>query len=66
MLWEMFEGLMMDLASDTDEQRTLLPAEVTVNTRCLAMLATPTRERAAGRKRLINIKQTLANRELTT
>ncbi|KAF3847994.1 hypothetical protein F7725_021022 [Dissostichus mawsoni] len=37
MLWERFEGLMMELASDTDEQRTLLPAEVTVNTRCLAM-----------------------------
>lgn len=37
---------MMELVSDTDEQVTA-PAEATVKTRCLAMFATPMRERAA-------------------
>lgn len=46
MLWEMCAGLMMELVSETDEQTTPL-AEATVKTRCLAMFATPMRERAA-------------------
>lgn len=37
---------MMELVSETDEQVTA-PAEATVKTRCLAMFATPMRERAA-------------------
>lgn len=36
----------MELVSETDEQTTV-PGEATVRTRCLAMLANPTRERAA-------------------
>lgn len=39
-------GLMMELVSETDEQ-TMVPGEATVRTRCLAMFATPMRERAA-------------------
>lgn len=39
-------GLMMELVSERDEQR-MVPGEATVRTRCLAMFATPTRERAA-------------------
>lgn len=36
----------MELVSETDEQTTG-PDEATVKTRCLAMFANPTRERAA-------------------
>lgn len=39
-------GLMMELVSDTEEQ-TMVAGEATVRTRCLAMFATPMRERAA-------------------
>lgn len=39
-------GLMMELLSKTEEQ-TVAPGEATVTTRCLAMFATPMRERAA-------------------
>lgn len=46
MLWEVCAGLMMVLVSETDEQTTA-PAEATAKTRCLAMFANPTRERAA-------------------
>lgn len=46
MLREVCAGLMMELVSETDEQMTP-PAEATARTRCLAMFATPIRERAA-------------------
>lgn len=39
----------MELVSDTDEQ-TKVPGEAMVRTRCLAMFATPMRERAAKDK----------------
>lgn len=47
-------GLMMELVSETDEQ-TMVPGEATVRTRCLAMFATPMRERAA-KDSLVNTK----------
>lgn len=40
---------MMELVSETDEQ-TMVLGEATVRTRCLAMFATPMRERAAKNK----------------
>lgn len=46
MLWEVCAGLMMEVVSDTDEQKTA-PAEATVKARCRAMFASPWRERAA-------------------
>lgn len=46
MLWEVRAGLMMELVSETVEQMTPL-AEATVTTRCLAIFATPIRERTA-------------------
>lgn len=42
----MCAGLTMELVSVIDEQTTVL-AEATVRLRCLAMLATPMRDRAA-------------------
>lgn len=47
-------GLMMELLSETEEQ-TMVPGEATVRTRCLAMFATPMRERAA-KDSLVNTK----------
>lgn len=44
--WEVCIGLMMELVSETDEQ-TMVLGDATVRTRCLAMLATSIRERAA-------------------
>lgn len=54
MPWEVCTGLMMELVSETDEQ-TMVPGEATVRTRCLAMFATPMRERAA-KDSLVNTK----------
>lgn len=47
--WEVFVGLTMELVSETDEQ-TMVFGEATVRTRCLAMFATPMRERATKNK----------------
>lgn len=46
MLWVVWAGLMKELLSETEEQTTPL-GDATVRTRCLAMFATPTRERTA-------------------
>lgn len=54
MPWEVCMGLMMELLSETEEQ-TMVPGEATVRTRCLAMFATPMRERAA-KDSLVNTK----------
>lgn len=48
-------GLMMELVSETDEQ-TMVLGEATVRTRCLAMFATPMRERAAKNKVEFKVK----------
>ena len=44
--WDACAGLIMELLSGTEEQ-TMVPGEATARTRCLAMFATPMRERAA-------------------
>lgn len=46
MLWVVCAGLMKELVSETEEQ-TMPFGEDTVTTRCLAMFATPMRERTA-------------------
>lgn len=46
---------MMELVSETDEQ-TMVLGEATVRTRCLAMFATPMRERAAKNKVELKVK----------
>lgn len=48
-------GLMMELVSETDEQ-TMVLGEATVTTRCLAMFATPMRERAVKNKVKFKVK----------
>lgn len=49
-------GLMMELVSETEEQTRVL-GEATVRTRCLAMFATPIRERAAKNKYKVRIQR---------
>lgn len=48
-------GLMIELVSETDEQMMVL-GEATVRTCCLAMFATPMRERAAKNKGEFEVK----------
>lgn len=62
MPWEVCMGLRMELVSETDEQ-TMVPGEATVRTRCLAMFATPMRERAV-KDTLVNTKAECKRRSL--